>query len=115
MIDEIDESAWGYSERYRIAQDVVVGVNKFEEDDIEVEETLRVDPESEKAQVQRLTAFKENRDHQAVEDRLNELRRAAEGTDNLLPYIRRALKDNCSLGEVCAAMRDVFGSYQPEG
>ena len=85
MIDEIDESAWGYSERYRLGQDIVVGVNKFEEDDIEVEDTLRVDPESEKAQVQRLKAFKEHRDQQAVEDRLGELRQAAEGTDNLLP------------------------------
>src|SRR4051794_33877603 len=115
MIDEIDESAWGYSERYRTGQDIVVGVNKYEEDDIEVEETLRVDPESEKDQVQRLKAFKENRDQQTVEDRLNELRQAAEGSDNLLPHIRRALKDNCSMGEVCAAMRDVFGSYKPEG
>jgi methylmalonyl-CoA mutase N-terminal domain/subunit len=115
MIDEIDESAWGYSERYRTGQDIVVGVNKFEEDDVEVEETLRVDPASEKAQVQRLKAFKEGRDQQAVEDRLTELRQAAEGSDNLLPHIRRALKDNASLGEVCAAMRDVFGSYKPEG
>jgi methylmalonyl-CoA mutase N-terminal domain/subunit len=114
MIDEIDESAWGYSERYRTGQDIVVGVNKFEEDEIEVEETLRVDPESEREQVQRLKAFKERRDQQAVEDRLNELRQAAEGTDNLLPYIRRALKDNASMGEVCAAMRDVFGAYQPQ-
>ncbi|MEA2293821.1 MAG: methylmalonyl-CoA mutase, N-terminal domain [Solirubrobacteraceae bacterium] len=115
MIDEIDESAWGYSERYRTRQDIVVGVNKYEEDDIEVEETLRVDPESEKAQVERLKAFKSNRDQAAVDDRLNELRQAAEGSDNLLPQIRRALKDNASMGEVCAAMRDVFGAYQPEG
>src|SRR3712207_2264462 len=115
MTDEIDESAWGYSERYRTGQDVVVGVNKFEEDDVEVEETLRVDPESEKAQVQRLKAFKENRDQDAVQDRLNELRQAAEGSDNLLPYIRQALKANASMGEVCGAMKDVFGAYQPEG
>src|SRR3954468_7029253 len=113
--NEIEESAFGYHERYRTGQDIVVGVNKFEEDDVEVEETLRVDPESEKAQVQRLKAFKANRDQQAVEDRLNELRQAAEGSDNLLPHIRRALKDNASLGEVCAAMKDVFGSYRPEG
>src|SRR3954454_12360580 len=113
MIDEIDESAWGYSERYRTQQDIVVGVNKFEEDDVEVEETLRVDPESEKAQVQRLKAFKERRDQQAVQDRLAELRQACEGSDNLLPYIRRALKDDASLGEVCAAMKDGFGAYQP--
>src|SRR4051794_15553010 len=115
MIDEIDESAWGYSERYRTGQDIVVGVNRFEEDDVEVEETLRVDPESERAQVERLKAFKAGRDQQAVEQRLDELRRAAEGSENLLPPIRRALKDNASLGEVCAAMKDVFGAYQPQG
>ena len=115
ITNEIDESAWGYQERYRCKQDIVVGVNKYEEDDVEVEETLRVDPESERAQVQRLSAFKEARDQQATDDRLAELRQAAEGSDNLLPYIRRALKDNASLGEVCGAMKDVFGAYQPQG
>jgi methylmalonyl-CoA mutase N-terminal domain/subunit len=48
-----------------------------------------------------------------VQQRLDELRTACEGSDNLLPVIRTALKDECSLGEVCAAMRDVFGAYQP--
>jgi len=115
MIDEIDESAWGYSERYRLAQDVVVGVNKYEEDDVEVEETLRVDPESEREQVKRLKAFKANRDQALVDQRLGELKRAAEGSDNLLPTIRQALKDNASMGEVCAAMKEVFGAYQPQG
>src|SRR3954451_83469 len=113
MIDEIDESAWGYSERYRLAQDVVVGVNKYEEDDVEVEETLRVDPESERDQVKRLKAFKANRDQAILDQRLGELRQAAEGSDNLLPPIRQALKDNASMGEVCAAMKEVFGAYQP--
>ncbi len=110
---EIDESAWGYQERYRIKQDIVVGVNKYEEDDIEVEETLRVDPESEREQVERLKKFKAERDQETTDKRLDELREAAKGTDNLLPYIRQALKDNASLGEVCGAMKDVFGAYQP--
>ncbi|MBV8219583.1 MAG: methylmalonyl-CoA mutase, partial [Solirubrobacterales bacterium] len=44
---------------------------------------------------------------------LEKIREAARGSDNLLPPIRQALKDRCSLGEVCAAMRDVFGEYQP--
>jgi methylmalonyl-CoA mutase N-terminal domain/subunit len=48
-----------------------------------------------------------------VARRLEELREVARGTENLLPSIRRALKDRCSLGEVCGAMRDVFGSYAP--
>ncbi len=64
---EIDESAWGYQERYRIGQDIVVGVNKFEEDDIEVPDLLRVDPESEREQVGRLKAFKASRDQQLVD------------------------------------------------
>jgi methylmalonyl-CoA mutase N-terminal domain/subunit len=110
---EIDESAWGYQERYRIKQDIVVGVNKYEEDEVEVEETLRVDPESEKEQVERLKKFKAERDQELTDKRLDELRSACEGDDNLLPFIRQALKDNASLGEVCQAMKDVFGAYQP--
>jgi methylmalonyl-CoA mutase, N-terminal domain len=110
---EIDESAWGYQERYRIGQDIVVGVNKFEEDDIEVPDLLRVDPQSEREQVERLRAFKADRDQTLVERRLEELRETARGSENLLPAIRQALKDRCSLGEVCGAMQDVFGKYAP--
>ncbi len=110
---EIDESAWGYQERYRIGQDVVVGVNRYEEEDLEVPDLLRVDPESEREQVERLAAFKANRDAALVERRLGELREVARGSENLLPAIRQALKDRCSLGEVCGAMQDVFGSYAP--
>jgi methylmalonyl-CoA mutase N-terminal domain/subunit len=111
---EIEESAWGYQERYRQGQDIVVGVNKYEEDDVEVEDILRVDPAAERAQVERLKAFKARRDNELVQQRLAELKRGCEGTENLLPLIRQALKDNCSLGEVCGAMRSVFGDYQPE-
>jgi methylmalonyl-CoA mutase, N-terminal domain len=110
---EIDESAWGYQERYRIGQDIVVGVNEYEEEDVEVPDLLRVDPESERDQVARLTEFKATRDQGLAERRLEELREVARGEDNLLPAIRQALKDRCSLGEVCGAMQDVFGSYSP--
>src|SRR5690349_12171335 len=81
---EIDESAWGYQERYRIGQDVVVGVNAYEEEDVEVPDLLRVDPESERLQVERLCAFKADRDHEVVERRLEELREVARGSENLL-------------------------------
>jgi methylmalonyl-CoA mutase, N-terminal domain len=111
---EIEESAWGYEERYRIGQDVVVGVNKYVEEDIEIEDILRVDPATENAQVERLKAFKARRDQELADRRLEELRGGARGTDNLLPFIRQALKDECSMGEVCGAMRDVFGEYQPD-
>jgi methylmalonyl-CoA mutase N-terminal domain/subunit len=110
---EIDESAWGYQERYRIKQDIVVGVNAYEEDDLEVPDLLRVDPESEREQLARLKEFKANRDQALADKRLEELREAARGSENLLPAIRQALKDRCSMGEVCGAMQDVFGKYAP--
>jgi methylmalonyl-CoA mutase, N-terminal domain len=111
---EIDESAWGYQERYRVGQDVVVGVNRYvDEREIEVPDLLRVDPDSERAQIERLKAFKADRDQELAERRLEELREVARGTGNLLPAIKQALRDRCSLGEVCGAMQDVFGAYRP--
>ena len=110
---EIEESAFGYHERYRTEQDIVVGVNRFADDDPEVPEILRVDPESERQQVARLKTFKENRDAELVGRRLDEVHACAQGTDNMLPVLRAALKDRCSIGEVCGAMRDVFGDYKP--
>ena len=91
----------------------MVGVNRYVEDEAEVEEILRVDPAAERAQVERLAAFKAARDGALVQRRLAELRDAAGGSENLLPPIRRALADRCSVGEVCGALREVFGEYQP--
>ena len=110
---EIDESAWGYQERYRTKQDIVVGVNEYIEEQIEVPGLLRVDPESEREQLGRLAAFKADRDQELVTTRLEELREVARGEENLIPAIRAALKDRCSMGEVCGAMKDVFGGYKP--
>ena len=92
----------------------MVGVNKYEEEDIEVEDILRVDPESEREQLERLKAFKSGRDQALTDKRLEELQAAARGEDNLMLPIRQALKDSASIGEVCGAMREVFGDYQPE-
>src|SRR5215213_1568427 len=112
--NEIEESAFGYHERYRTEQDIVVGVNRYVEEDVEVEDILRVDPEAERAQRERLRGFKEGRDQALAQRRLDELGAACRGDDNLLPPIRAALKDSCSMGEVCGAMREVFGEYRPE-
>jgi methylmalonyl-CoA mutase N-terminal domain/subunit len=111
--NEIEESAFGYHERYRLEQDIVVGVNRFVEDGVEVPDIMRVDPAAEREQVARLAAFKQDRDQQLVGTRLEEVRAAARGSQNMFPALRQALKDRCSLGEVCDAMRDVFGRYQP--
>jgi methylmalonyl-CoA mutase, N-terminal domain len=108
---EVEESAWGYEERYNQKQDIVVGVNEYVTDSIDEVEILRVDPESERQQVERLRSFKAERDQQAVEARLEELRSACAGRDNLLVPMRAALKDRATLGEVCGVMREEFGEY----
>ncbi|HEX2161609.1 MAG TPA: methylmalonyl-CoA mutase family protein [Thermoleophilaceae bacterium] len=108
---EVEQSAWGYEERYRIKQDIVVGVNEYVTNDVDEVETLRVDPQSEHEQVARLKEFKANRDQAAVDSALAELRATAQGTGNLLPPIRAALKARASIGEVCNVMRDEFGEY----
>jgi methylmalonyl-CoA mutase, N-terminal domain len=108
---EVEESAWGYEERYKQKQDIVVGVNEFVTDQIDEVEILKVDPESEREQVERLKKFKEERDGDAVQKRLEELREVAKGDGNLLEPMRAALKDRASLGEVSGVLRDEFGEY----
>jgi methylmalonyl-CoA mutase N-terminal domain/subunit len=114
IIGEIDESAWSYQERYRTGQDLIVGVNtNVEEDEVAFEGTLQVDPASERDQRARLAAFKADRDGALVAARLADLQALAQTRANLLEPIGAALADRCTLGEVCGALREVFGSYVP--
>jgi methylmalonyl-CoA mutase, N-terminal domain len=108
---EVEESAWGYEERYRQKQDIVVGVNEYVTEEVDEVEILRVDPESERQQVERLKAFKADRDGELVSKRLEELREVAKADGNLLEPIRAALKDRASIGEVSGVMREEFGEY----
>jgi methylmalonyl-CoA mutase N-terminal domain/subunit len=109
---EIEESALSYHERYRQGQDIIVGVNKYVTETTDDVEVLKVDPESERRQLERLGAFKSNRDQELVAERHEALRKVASGDGNLLYPIKDALRDGASIGEVCGAMRDVFGEYQ---
>jgi methylmalonyl-CoA mutase N-terminal domain/subunit len=113
ITSEIDESAWGYEERYRTGQDIVVGVNRYVEDETQIEDVLRVDPQSEQDQVKRLAAVKAGRNQDKLDERLRELREAAGGPSNLLPPIREALRAHASIGEICTTMADVFGRHRP--
>jgi methylmalonyl-CoA mutase, N-terminal domain len=109
---EIEESAISYQERYRTGQDIVVGVNKYVTDQVDDVDILKVDPEAEKRQLERLVKWKANRDQEAVDEKLEELREVARGDGNLLYPIKEALRAGGSIGEVCNAMRDVFGEYR---
>jgi methylmalonyl-CoA mutase N-terminal domain/subunit len=110
---EIESSA------YRIAQEidsgarVVVGVNRFTIAEEEPYEPLRVDPAIEAEQVARLATLRVERDSAAVDASLAALRAAADGDDNVLYPMKRALAVRATVGEVCHALRDVWGRYQP--
>jgi methylmalonyl-CoA mutase N-terminal domain/subunit len=112
MQREIEESANSYQERYRTGQDIIVGVNKYVSDQVDDVDILKVDPESEARQLKRLKAFKESRDQAKLDERLQALRDVAQGEGNLLPPIKEALRAGGSIGDVCNAMRDVFGEYR---
>jgi methylmalonyl-CoA mutase N-terminal domain/subunit len=104
---------------YRIAQEteagdrVVVGVNRFTIDEEEPYEPLRVDPAIEAQQAERLARLRAERDAAAVAGALGALRRAAEGRENVLYPMRDALRARATVGEVCNALRDVWGAYVP--
>jgi methylmalonyl-CoA mutase N-terminal domain/subunit len=110
---EIETAAYHVAREIDEGQRVVVGVNKFTEDGEEPYEPLRVDPSIEAEQSGRLATLREQRDSDAFRRAISALKSAAEGTDNVLYPLRDALRADATLGEVCDALRDVWGVYQP--
>jgi methylmalonyl-CoA mutase, N-terminal domain len=110
---EIERSAYQVAKETDNGERVVVGVNKYTLDDEEPYQPLRVDPRIELTQAERLKQLRADRDQAAVRKNLDSVRFAAEGTGNLLPPIGDALRANATLGEVCDALREVWGVYKP--
>jgi len=110
---EIQDSAYRYQREIEKGERVVVGVNKFQVEEESPKDLLRVDPAVRISQMERLKRLKSERDNASVRDILSELKNAAEGKENLMPIILDAVKAYATLGEICDALRDVFGEYQP--
>jgi methylmalonyl-CoA mutase N-terminal domain/subunit len=110
---EIERSAYRIALEIDHGERTVVGVNRFTLDEEEPYEPLRVDPQIEEDQRERLAALRADRDNDAVEKALEALREAARGTDNLLYPMREALRLRATGGEVSHALRDVWGLYVP--
>jgi methylmalonyl-CoA mutase, N-terminal domain len=91
----------------------VVGVNRFALDSEEPYEPLRVDPSIEAQQTERLATLRSSRDQSEVDRHLGELRGAAAGTSNVLIPMKAALASRGTVGEVCDALREVWGVYRP--
>jgi methylmalonyl-CoA mutase N-terminal domain/subunit len=89
----------------------MVGVNDFVSEEKPLD-TLQIDESVARRQAERLSKLRAARSKEEVARRLNALRTAAEGKDNLMPFIFDAVKSYATLGEICDAMRDVFGTYE---
>ncbi|MFB6813204.1 methylmalonyl-CoA mutase [Streptomyces sp. NPDC056347] len=110
---EIEHSAYRIAQETENGDRVVVGVNRYTVDAEEPYEPLRVDPAIEAQQAERLTKLRAERDRTAVDSALARLRTAAAGTDNVLHPMKDALKARATVGEVCNALREVWGTYSP--
>lgn len=110
---EIERNAYRIARETEAGERVVVGVNRFRTDEEEPYEPLRLDPAVEARQTERLARLRAARDRRAVGSALTALRRAAEGDDNVLPPMRTALRARATVGEVCDALREVWGVYVP--
>jgi methylmalonyl-CoA mutase N-terminal domain/subunit len=112
---EIANAAYAYQKQLERGEKIIVGVNKYAMEEKKRIEYLRLDEEVERKQIARLHEVKQNRNQNRVRTCLADLRRAAEGSANLMPFILAAVKEYATLQEICDVFRDVFGVYRDPG
>ena len=108
---EIANASYEYQHEIETGEQKIVGVNAFTEDNPQAIELLQIDESSQGAQCAKLRALKTRRSQAAVSKALDALKRAAEGTENTMPYILDSVRCYATTGEICDAFRDVFGTY----
>lgn len=108
---EIAEASYRYQRAVEAGEKVVVGVNRYQSDGQPIE-ILEIDESAAGRQRERLAELRRRRDAAAVKRSLDALRRAAEGTENTMPHILDAVRAYATVGEICGALREVFGTWQ---
>ncbi|GGI03849.1 acyl-CoA mutase large subunit family protein [Egicoccus halophilus] len=110
---EIERAAYELAKDVDAERQIVVGVNRYRTDEEITPDLQRIDESIRDGQIARIDRVKAERDQAGVDTALDEVRRAAEGDDNLLPPMREALRRRATLQEVCDVLRDEFGAYVP--
>jgi methylmalonyl-CoA mutase N-terminal domain/subunit len=108
---EISEASYRYQVAVDAKEKIIVGVNDFVTEEKPLD-TLQIDESVAHRQAERLSKLRAERSSDEVARKLGALRKAAQGTENLMPYIFDAVKSYATLGEICDAMREVFGTYE---
>jgi len=109
---EIQKAAYDFQRAVEKKEQIVVGVNDFVAEEEHKIPTLRIDAEIERSQIARLNALRDNRDSARAKTALEELRRRAGTSENLLPAILAAVEAYATVGEISDALRRVYGEYQ---
>ena len=109
---EISDSAYQYQMEIESLDRIVAGVNKYHVDEEAPKGLLRVDPIVGEMQKKKINDTKEQRNNEAVKEKLQLLKKACEGTENVMPFILDAVRGYATLGEICGVMREVFGEYE---
>ncbi|MFC1823598.1 methylmalonyl-CoA mutase [Thermodesulfobacteriota bacterium] len=111
--DEIEKRAYAIQKEIEQNKRIVVGLNEYQiEEDLEVA-LSKPDPAHEQRQKEKLSSLKESRDQGRVKTALDSIRQAAAGQENLMPFFIDAVKAYATLGEICGALKDIFGEYHP--
>ncbi len=109
--DEIEQSAFEWQRDVERGERVIVGVNRYREDDQQRVELLKIDPDAERRQLERTARVRAGRNAAEAERALAAVREGAVGESNLLPPMREALRAYCTVGEICEALRAEWGMY----
>jgi len=109
----IAESAYRMQQRIESGERAVVGVNLYGDTTAKPVGIMKIGPRHEVSQIKSLMRLRAKRRIEVVQRHLDEIERAARGTENLMPAMKSALKDYVTIGEICAVLRGVFGEYRP--
>jgi methylmalonyl-CoA mutase N-terminal domain/subunit len=111
---DVSRNAYETERRKQSGETVIVGVNKFVDEARQDEEIVltRIDPELATKQINRVRQVKAERDNRKVDRALKVLKEKAEGTENLVPFIQDAVREYATVGEICDALREVFGEHR---
>ncbi|MBL7929147.1 MAG: methylmalonyl-CoA mutase family protein [Bacteroidia bacterium] len=110
--NEIAASGYAYQRAIESGEKIIVGQNKFTIDEPPYDDLLQIDDSVRNEQIKAIEKLKTERNNTAVSESLSDLKKAAEGNDNLMPFIIRGVEEYCTLGEIADTLREVFGEFK---
>ncbi|MBC8035071.1 MAG: methylmalonyl-CoA mutase, partial [Chitinophagaceae bacterium] len=110
--EEIARSAYDYQRKIETGEKIIIGVNKFQNEETSFPPPFKIDDSIQQIQIQKLDHLRRNRNPAKCDSILQELNDRASGDENIMPVVLDAVEHNCSLGEIADTLREVYGEYK---